>query len=277
MEMKQKTIFLKSAVLIFFVGLFLFLVTEKPKLFVVISFDYEDLANDGGGQNLPEILELLDRRDAKGTFFITGTAADMNPEGVREIHARGHSIGLHTYYHNFPIFNEDDAAMVAEIYNTSQESIWNRSFKTQEAFSHDLKANQRAIEDAVNITPKMFRSPSLVLTWNKGGGYIDTLLDAGIEIDSSVQQNWEYQGSYYSQELIEVPVVMSEKRLDDFEKSIDLAKRCSQESVPLVMYLHPQNLDTDKVGVLDDYLNTLEEKHEVVYIKIEEVPLYSIP
>jgi peptidoglycan/xylan/chitin deacetylase (PgdA/CDA1 family) len=279
MEMKHRGRVLKIIILIFFIGFLVMLFTYKPKLFVVLSFDYEDLADDEGAQNLPEILDFMDGHDAKGTFFITGTAADKNPGGVREIHARGHSIGLHTYYHNFPIFNESDAGVVAEIYNTSRESIWNRSFKTQEAFSHDLKANQKAIQDATGTTPVMFRAPGLVSTWDTSGDYIKTLAEAGIEIDSSVQQNWSRLEPFYYREggIIEIPSLMSEKRLDNLMRFKNYARRCVIEDIPLVMYLHPQNLDTDKVGVLDDYLNTLEGEHEVVYIKIEEVPLYFTP
>jgi peptidoglycan/xylan/chitin deacetylase (PgdA/CDA1 family) len=277
MEMNQRGRTLKVIILILLLGVFTSMISQqKPQLFVVLSFDYEDLSPGIGTENIPEILDLLDRRDAKGSFFVMGKAAENDPEGVREIHKRGHSIGLHTYYHNFPIFNEEDAATVAEVYNTTPKSVWNKSFKTQEAFSRDMKANQKAIQDAAGVTPVMFRSPVLASTWDTSGEYVNTLKDAGIVIDSSVQQDWDNLRPFYYLDngIIEIPLLMSEKRLDNLIVFKNYARRCMQEDIPLVMYIHPQNLDEDEINKIDDYLNALDEEYDVIYIRIEEVPDY---
>jgi peptidoglycan/xylan/chitin deacetylase (PgdA/CDA1 family) len=47
----------------------------------------------------PRLLDLLDAFDAKATFFLIGRWASREPELVREIAARGHAIGNHTYSH----------------------------------------------------------------------------------------------------------------------------------------------------------------------------------
>lgn len=47
----------------------------------------------------PRILELLNRYQARATFFITGKHAAAHPELVAEIHRRGHEIGHHTKSH----------------------------------------------------------------------------------------------------------------------------------------------------------------------------------
>ncbi|UPY37596.1 polysaccharide deacetylase family protein [Sediminicoccus sp. KRV36] len=47
----------------------------------------------------PRILELLDRHGARATFFCIGENAARHPELVREIAARGHTIGNHTMHH----------------------------------------------------------------------------------------------------------------------------------------------------------------------------------
>jgi peptidoglycan-N-acetylglucosamine deacetylase len=47
----------------------------------------------------PRLLALLERRNARATFFLVGRFARACPELVREIAARGHAIGNHTETH----------------------------------------------------------------------------------------------------------------------------------------------------------------------------------
>jgi peptidoglycan/xylan/chitin deacetylase (PgdA/CDA1 family) len=47
----------------------------------------------------PWILDQLDRFGAHATFFVVGKQVEMYPELAREILARGHEIGSHTYSH----------------------------------------------------------------------------------------------------------------------------------------------------------------------------------
>ncbi|WP_323183844.1 polysaccharide deacetylase family protein [Streptomyces canus] len=47
----------------------------------------------------PRILEVLDRYGAKGTFFVTGSAAARHPGLVRQLAASGHELGVHTFTH----------------------------------------------------------------------------------------------------------------------------------------------------------------------------------
>jgi peptidoglycan/xylan/chitin deacetylase (PgdA/CDA1 family) len=47
----------------------------------------------------PKILDLLDRHQARATFFVVGQRALERPDLVQEILRRGHSIGHHTYSH----------------------------------------------------------------------------------------------------------------------------------------------------------------------------------
>ncbi len=50
------------------------------------------------------MLDLLQRHDAKATFFVIGTKADAHPELLREIVRHGHSIGNHTSRHPVATF-----------------------------------------------------------------------------------------------------------------------------------------------------------------------------
>jgi len=47
----------------------------------------------------PWIVDQLDRVGAKATFFLVGKQVDLYPELVRQIVARGHTVGSHSYTH----------------------------------------------------------------------------------------------------------------------------------------------------------------------------------
>ncbi|MEQ9188793.1 MAG: polysaccharide deacetylase family protein [Cryomorphaceae bacterium] len=47
----------------------------------------------------PDVLRLLDQYDAKATFFLIGKNAEEYPGIVKDIRAKGHSVGLHGYAH----------------------------------------------------------------------------------------------------------------------------------------------------------------------------------
>ena len=61
---------------------------------VYLTFD------DGPTPRITEqILDILDNYGAKATFFCLGNNAELYPELVEEIEARGHAIGNHSYDH----------------------------------------------------------------------------------------------------------------------------------------------------------------------------------
>ena len=61
---------------------------------VYLTFD------DGPTPKITEqILDILDNYGAKATFFCLGNNAEVYPELVEEIVARGHAIGNHSYNH----------------------------------------------------------------------------------------------------------------------------------------------------------------------------------
>src|SRR5215212_5354985 len=49
--------------------------------------------------NTLRLLDLFDRCQVKGTFFILGWVADRYPELVRDIVSRGHEPACHSYWH----------------------------------------------------------------------------------------------------------------------------------------------------------------------------------
>ncbi len=60
---------------------------------VCLTFD------DGPSENIPSLLFLLEKYNAKATFFLTGKKIEKFPEHTSEIISRGHTIGNHSYSH----------------------------------------------------------------------------------------------------------------------------------------------------------------------------------
>lgn len=251
--------------------------TPRNSLVMVLSFDYEDLTTDSGTKNLPSIFQILEKHDAKATFFILGKAAEKNPGAVKEIYVRGHSLGLHTSTHQFPVFKKDDALEIEKIYKTMLDYVWDRSFKTTTAFFDDLEKNRRSVINAVEdeIELKMFRSPSLTVNWTRDSEYFLTLKNAGIEIDSSVYRTETDKEPFYDLNgIVEVPVTTSETRLSNIPRLGSMVEEYSKSGMPFVMFIHPQKLDTDDLKTLDEFLSSVEEGYMVIYLKIDDIQTY---
>ncbi|WP_315386749.1 polysaccharide deacetylase family protein [uncultured Stenotrophomonas sp.] len=55
--------------------------------------------DDGPSAETPAVLDLLDRYQAKATFFMVGERAAAEPALVRQVLARGHDLGNHSHSH----------------------------------------------------------------------------------------------------------------------------------------------------------------------------------
>lgn len=64
---------------------------DAPRVWLTID--------DGPSDDTRSLLDLLDKHDAKATFFLVAQRAAARPELVREIVARGHDIGNHSHTH----------------------------------------------------------------------------------------------------------------------------------------------------------------------------------
>jgi peptidoglycan-N-acetylglucosamine deacetylase len=79
---------------------------------VALSFD------DGPHPTFtPQVLEILQRHDAKATFFLIGERALRHPEMVSRIKAAGHEVGNH-YFMNGPTLRHSDADFVGYLEQT---------------------------------------------------------------------------------------------------------------------------------------------------------------
>lgn len=82
------------------------------------------------------VLDLLRAHDARATFFLLGHKVETHPEVVREIHAAGHTLGIHGYQHDRLFCLRGTRYVRAQVERT-----------------------RRAIVRACGVEPSLFRPP----------------------------------------------------------------------------------------------------------------------
>ena len=107
------------------------------------------------------ILDELDKRNLKGSFFVLGWIAEHHPDIVREIHKRGHHIGCHSYQHELSFrFNEKE-------------------------FKQDTLKAKHLIEDIIGTEVNAFRAPGFSITKNNMWA-LKSLVEMGFQYDCSM-------------------------------------------------------------------------------------------
>jgi peptidoglycan-N-acetylglucosamine deacetylase len=103
----------------FFPGFSFFLpiVSKGPPNAAAVALTFDDGPDP---QSTPVLLDLLDRHQATATFFVTGQNAERYPHLVRDILARGHAIGNHSYSHDNFLMCKNRRTIVREIDATQQ-------------------------------------------------------------------------------------------------------------------------------------------------------------
>jgi polysaccharide deacetylase family protein (PEP-CTERM system associated) len=111
--------------------------------------------------NTRRLLRLFDAHQVRATFFVLGWVADRHPELVREIHAAGHEIACHSYWHRLVYDMEPDE------------------------FREDLRRARHVLEDLVGQPVTAFRAPSYSIT-RASLWALDVLAEEGFRYDSSI-------------------------------------------------------------------------------------------
>ena len=97
---------------------------------VYLTFD------DGPSTGTEEILAILKEYDVKATFFVVGKEDDYSMEMYKKIVEEGHTLGMHSYSHQ---------------YSTIYQSV--------EAFSQDINRQKELLKEATGEDIRLFRFP----------------------------------------------------------------------------------------------------------------------
>ena len=194
--------------------------------------------------NTEKVLAVLAETGAKATFFIVGWIAENFPQLVRAIHAEGHSIGCHSYWHR-------------RVYDLSPEE-----------FRDDTALVKSILENIIGAPVLGYRAPSYSIT-QKSLWALDILKELGFTYDSSIFP--VYHDMYgipssprfayrHANGLLEYP--LSTIRMLGRNLSVSgggyfrlfpygfsrffLRLLNSSEKQPFVFYLHPWEVDPDQ-------------------------------
>lgn len=103
---------------------------DSSDLKVYLTFD------DGPSDLTPEVLDLLDKYDAKATFFVVYTDNEEYTSYLKEIVERGHTLALHSYSHDY-----------------------DKIYKSVDAFLSDFETVYNWVYEETGVRPTLFRFP----------------------------------------------------------------------------------------------------------------------
>ena len=116
------------------------LLAEVPKDGIVKEPDVKHKVyltfDDGPSKQTEVILDILDEYGVKATFFVVGKEGENVAERLQMIYERGHTIGMHSYSHDY-----------ADIYASIED------------FRNDFLKSKQYIYDAIGVETKYFRFP----------------------------------------------------------------------------------------------------------------------
>ena len=113
---------------------------------VYLTFD------DGPSARTPELLEVLERYGIKATFFVTHKGSEEAEQWMRDIVAAGHTLGIHTYSHDYT-----------------------KIYASVEAYLEDFNAMYADILEATGVAPQVFRFPGGSVNAYNGATYRDII------------------------------------------------------------------------------------------------------
>lgn len=140
---------------------------------IVLTFDIEEwfLEKHNHGnrpekikffdQFLNQILDLLDERQLKATFFCVGGMGIEFPHVIKLIESRGHEIGCHSYRHTWL-----NKMSKAEVLKDTQDAV-------------------DALEQCIGKKILSYRAPAFSIGKNNAWAF-DVLAECGIDCDASV-------------------------------------------------------------------------------------------
>jgi peptidoglycan/xylan/chitin deacetylase (PgdA/CDA1 family) len=92
--------------------------------------------DDGPDRGLDRFLAVLEKAEARATFFVVGEQVERAPSKLRDIASCGHEIAVHGYRHR------------------------NHLFMTPGQTMEDMRRAKEVIEEAAELPTKLFRAPS---------------------------------------------------------------------------------------------------------------------
>jgi polysaccharide deacetylase family protein (PEP-CTERM system associated) len=191
-------------------------------------------------EGVNRILEELEKRNLKGTFFCLGWLAEKHPTIIKEIYKNGHQIGCHSYQHQL-------------------------SYKfSKEQFLQDTDRAKKLLEDVTGDKINSFRAPGFSII-KSNIDYFEVLINLGFIYDASIfpafhdygglpnfGDNKPFMIETYCGVLKEFPMTVQNIFNKTFVFSgggffrllpYSIIKKFSRDTEYLMTYFHPRDFD----------------------------------
>ena len=222
-------------------------------------------------QNTDKLLELLALHKTKATFFVLGWVAERHADLVRRIARHGHEVASHGYAH--------------ELVTT----------QTVTQFRADVRKAKAILEELIGEAVLGYRAPSFTITKDTRWAF-NVLVEEGYAYDSSIfpisrvlhdlygmpgADHWVHEVATDAGVIWEIP--LSTVSLGGFRMPIagggyfrlcpygllrQFLRGVQAQGQPLIMYLHPWELDPDQPRMYGSPLSRF--RHYVNLHKTEE-------
>jgi polysaccharide deacetylase family protein (PEP-CTERM system associated) len=196
--------------------------------------------------SVQRLLDLLQRYEARATFFVLGWVAERDPRLIRAIAAAGHEVASHGWDHR----------RVTQL--------------TEAAFRVSVRRSKRLLEDVVGEPVVGFRAPSFSIVRGREWA-LDVLIEEGYAYDSSLfpvaRRSYGYHGGARDPhvlrgaagDIVEVPPATLRRwgvnvpaaggayfRLLPYALARSALRDCGDRGVPGTFYVHPWEVDPDQ-------------------------------
>lgn len=110
--------------------------------------------DDGPSANTDRVLEILDRYGVKATFFVVGKTGEADQQRMRDIVAAGHTIGMHSWSHDYK-----------------------KVYASVEAFLDEFNSLYQWIYQVTGVYPSVYRFPGGSLNGYDRGVYQEIIAE----------------------------------------------------------------------------------------------------
>jgi peptidoglycan/xylan/chitin deacetylase (PgdA/CDA1 family) len=180
---------------------------ETSKRQIALSFD------DGPCEETLKLLAVLKAHQVKGTFFCIGNNISKHPEILKEMHAQGHIIGNHSYFHS-DFFN----------------------FQSVDKVREELVKTNQIVFDTIGVPPKLFRPPY---------GVSNPMIGKALKKLNLTSIAWSIRtfDTYYSNEKLIFDSVIKKIKPGSIILMHDTLKQTSSLVSKLIIYCEENNYE----------------------------------
>lgn len=202
--------------------------SQSSEKVVYLTFD------DGPSLNTKKIIDILERYQAKATFFVTGCNQSYNYL-IKEAHQKGHTIALHTYSHDYKTI-----------------------YSSEDAYFNDLEKVGQMVKNQIGFVPHYIRFPggsSNTISRRYCNGIMSTLSKKVIE-KGYQYYDWNADSTDASGNHVPVSKLISNATLSKSNNIMILchdtsAKDTTVEALPSIIE-HYKNLGYSFKGIDDN-------------------------